>query len=377
MKKEIRIIVLFGSPFLYGSEKANIDVFSALAEYEHVKILFLIDGKRGKDIIKPYLNEKSLTYVSVPYHFLLRKNMNIKEWIEKLFEILAGSYQLLKCYYKFKPTHLYTSKQEYFLNFFPVLFFLRIPIIYRIGDSPVLHNILYRKLWSYMVKKMFKIICVSKFIARQVELSGAKKSKIDVIYSRPHDRKTSISLSKGDTFEVLYVGQITKHKGLDLFIEAAINLSKKYQNINFSVAGNIDKHDQFSQEQINIVNKASFSNRIKFLGYVSNVDKLYSYSNLHICPSVYDEPLANVLIDAKKHAIPSIIFNVGGLPEIIEHQINGYICSNKTALCLEKAIEQYYMHKDICIEHGKNALDSLSKLEIDNFKQRWLNVFEN
>ena len=32
-EKEIRIIVLFGSPFLYGSEKANIDVFTSLNEY--------------------------------------------------------------------------------------------------------------------------------------------------------------------------------------------------------------------------------------------------------------------------------------------------------------------------------------------------------
>ena len=142
MKKKIRIIVLFGSSFLYGSEKANIDVFCALSEYEQVEILFLIDARRANDLVKPYLEKQSINYISVPYHFMLRKNMGLMEWIVKISEIICGSYQLLKICYKFKPTHLYTSTPHYFLNFLPALFFLKTPIIYRIGDSPILHNLL-------------------------------------------------------------------------------------------------------------------------------------------------------------------------------------------------------------------------------------------
>ena len=379
MKKEIRIIVLFGSPFLYGSEKANIDVFKALSEYDHVEILFLIDSKRGIEIIKPYLEEKLIDYVPVPYHFMFRKNMSIKEWIVKIMEILGGSYQLLKIYFKFKPTHIYTSKPEYFLNFFPALFFIKNSIIYRIGDSPVVHNLPYEKLWNYIVKKASKIVCVSKFIEQQVQLSGGKKSQTEVIYSRPHDRKKSLNVSKNRqncTFEILYVGQIAKHKGLDLFVEAAVKLCRKYENISFTIAGKIDINNQFAKEQIDIVNEKYFSENIIFLDYVSDVDSLYESSNLHICPSVYDEPLANVLIDAKKHSIPSIIFDVGGLPEIIEHKISGYICKEKTALALETAIEYYFLHQDLCEEVGHNAFKSLEDLKIEQFSERWLNVFE-
>jgi glycosyltransferase involved in cell wall biosynthesis len=383
MKQKIRIIILFGSPFLYGSEKANIDVFSALSEYDDIEILFLIDGKRGARTIVPYLKDKSITYKSVPYHFMLRKNMNLIEWIVKIMEIIGGSYQLLRIYYKFKPTHIYTSKPEYFLNFFPLLFFIQKPIIYRIGDSPVLHNILYRKLWGYIVKKVSKIICVSKFIEHQVHVSGADKSKTEVIYSRPHDRKKTDNLptqhekKQTDVFTVLYVGQIAKHKGVDLLIEAAISLCKKYEDINFLIAGKIDKKDLFSQEQVALITKEKLTEKIQFLGYVSNVDELYMRSSLHVCPSVYDEPLANVLIDAKKHVIPSIIFNVGGLPEIIDDKNDGYICKEKTAVELEKAIEYFHVNQNECSVMGENASISLKKLQIDKFSERWLNVFES
>ena len=114
---EIRIIVLFGSHFLYGSEKANIDVFTALSEFDKVKSLFLIDRKRGVEVISPYLKERELDYKKVNYHFMFNKQMNLKDWGVKFYEILSGSFQLLYYYFKFRPTHFYTSKQEYFLNF--------------------------------------------------------------------------------------------------------------------------------------------------------------------------------------------------------------------------------------------------------------------
>lgn len=381
MKKEIRIVVLFGSPFLYGSEKANIDVFDALKnKYDHVDILFLTDILNGQSIVHPYLEKLKFKYIPVHYHYRFMKNMQISEWIKKISKIILGSIALIKVYLKYRPTHIYTSKPEYFLNFFPTLFFIKTPIIYRIGDSPVIHNLLYEKLWSYIVKKASKIVCVSKFIEQQVQLSGGKKSQTEVIYSRPHDRKKSLNISKNKqngTFEILYVGQIAKHKGLDLFVEAAVTLCKKYENISFTIAGKIDINDVFSQEQVALVENECFSERIKFLGYVSDVDSLYASSSLHICPSVYDEPLANVLIDAKLHSIPSIIFNVGGLPEIIEHEIDGHICEEKTALALEKSMEYCFLHQDICKDMGKNAFVSLEKLQINQFSERWLNVFES
>lgn len=378
--KNIKVLVLFGSPYLYGSEKANIDVFSSLvSKYSNVDVLFLTDIQQGNDAVHPYLNKQNFKYIPVHYHYRFMKNMTIVEWMKKISKIILGSISLIKVYLQYRPTHIYVSKPEYFLNFFPALFFIKKPIIYRIGDSPVLHNVLYRKLWNYIVKKVSKIICVSKFIEHQVQMSGCEEVKTEVIYSRPHDRKNKVDSrknKKNNIFEVLFVGQIAKHKGLDFFIEAAVNLCRKHENINFVIAGKIDKNDQFSQEQIDIINKTELSHRIQLLDYVSNIDDLYASSNLHVCPSVYDEPLANVLIDAKKHSMPSIIFDVGGLPEIIEHEVNGYICKEKTALALEKTIEYYFMHQDICEKMGQNAFNSLEELQIDQFSERWLNVFE-
>ena len=378
-ENEIRIIALFGSPFLYVSEKANIDVFTALSEFDNVKSLFLIDRKRGVETICPYLNERNLNYKKVNYHFMFNKHMNVKNWGVKFYEILSGSFQLLYYYIKFRPTHIYTSKQEYFLNFLPILLFLKTPIIYRIGDSPVVHNFVYRKLWKYICGKSKMFVCVSKFIEKQVQETVANDDKSTVIYSRPHD---NINISKksnenNNNFNALYVGQIGAHKGVDLFVDAAIKLCAKYENISFNLAGKINKNDKFTSNLISKINNSNYSKKIKLLGFITNVNDLYQSANIHVCPSVYEEPLANVLIDAKQNKVPSIIYNVGGLPEIITNNVDGIICDNITEKDLYLAIESCFINRDLTKKMGVNAKDSLTKLDVNNFKINWFNVFKH
>ena len=377
MNKDIRVLVLFGSSFLYGSEKANIDVFSSLEKNKEFSSLFLIDGKRSGELISSYLEKRNLEYTSVNYHFMFNKNMSVKQWIIKIYEILSGSFMFLYHFFKYKPTHIYTSKQEYFLNFLPALFFIKKPIIYRIGDSPVIHNFIYKSLWFYITKKVKLFVCVSKFIENQVK-NYVQDNKTKVIYSRPHDGIKLIKNNKNNnSFNVLYIGQIGLHKGVDLLIQSAIYLCKKYDDISFYIAGKIDVKDSFHSSLINEVYSKKLSKRIHFLGFVNNVNELYKKSHLHVCPSVYEEPLANVLIDAKQNAITSIIFNVGGLPEVINNNHDGVICSNKNELSLRSEIEKRYLNKEQTKKMGLNAQKSLKILGVDKFSSSWFDFFIN
>ena len=93
--------------------------------------------------------------------------------------------------------------------------------------------------------------------------------------------------------------------------------------------------------------------------------------------SIYEEPLANVLIDAKSNQVPSVIFKVGGLPEIINNNIDGIICENKSSQDLYNSIESCFLNKENTEKMGVNAKLSLKKLKIKDFSSNWLNVFLN
>ena len=373
-----RIIVLFGSPYLYGSERANIDVFKALQDdYPEAEVLFLTDKKNGHQAVHPHLEKLNLQYKPTYFHYRFLKSIGPVGWLVRLYEIFRGSLSLLWIIWRFRPSALYTSKEDYLLNFLPAVFLLRTPVVYRAGDSPLLHHKVYRLMWKYMAKRVQRFVCVSAYVQSTLVEAGVDPSKTEVIYSRPHKKygKSKPKVERQGAYTVLFVGQIAEHKGLHLFVEAAIALCQRYESLEFLIAGKVDPEDLFAQEQIAKVKEAQLSDRIRFLGFVLEVDQLYAHADLHICPSVYEEPLANVLVDAKKYAIPSVIFPVGGLPEIIEHKVDGWICENKSAADLEKAVEYCLLHPDLCLAMGQSAKASLARLETDRFSQKWLEVF--
>lgn len=55
-----------------------------------------------------------------------------------------------------------------------------------------------------------------------------------------------------------------------------------------------------------------------------NLSLLYSAADVFVCPSLQDN-LPNTVIEALACATPCVAFNVGGIPDLIEHKINGYL----------------------------------------------------
>jgi 1,4-alpha-glucan branching enzyme len=114
---------------------------------------------------------------------------------------------------------------------------------------------------------------------------------------------------------------------------------------------------------------------VHFLGLVENVPDLMRQSHVHVCPSVWEEPYGLVAVEAKSAGIPSIIFPSGGLKELVEHGINGWVTRSKTADELSNVLEYYLLNPKIAEEQGRNALSSLDALQLDSFSERWLSIY--
>jgi len=67
-------------------------------------------------------------------------------------------------------------------------------------------------------------------------------------------------------------------------------------------------------------------------GYISDeklMIKYYQASDIFILPSL-EENLPNTIMEAMSCGTPAIAFNVGGIPEMIDHEINGYLAAYKS-----------------------------------------------
>lgn len=68
------------------------------------------------------------------------------------------------------------------------------------------------------------------------------------------------------------------------------------------------------------------------MGYLSgdqSIIELYSAVDVYATPSL-EENLPNTIIECMSCGIPAIGFNIGGIPEIIDHLHNGYVAHYKS-----------------------------------------------
>ncbi|MFC4322678.1 N-acetyl-alpha-D-glucosaminyl L-malate synthase BshA [Litchfieldia salsa] len=74
-----------------------------------------------------------------------------------------------------------------------------------------------------------------------------------------------------------------------------------------------------------LVKSLGISDRVLFLGKQDNVEELYSISDLKLLLSE-KESFGLVLLEAMACGVPSIGTTVGGIPEVIKHGENGFLC---------------------------------------------------
>jgi glycosyltransferase involved in cell wall biosynthesis len=77
------------------------------------------------------------------------------------------------------------------------------------------------------------------------------------------------------------------------------------------------------------------------LGYISDNETIilaYSACDVFVVPSLEDN-LPNTIMEAMACGTPCVGFNVGGIPEMIDHKQNGYVAEYKNAKDLAAGIE--------------------------------------
>jgi glycosyltransferase involved in cell wall biosynthesis len=116
--------------------------------------------------------------------------------------------------------------------------------------------------------------------------------------------------------------------------------------------------------------------RICFLGFVNNTRLLFDLADIHVCPSIWDEPSPNVVFEAKEAGVASVVFSVGGIPELITHKVDGYICGNKTSESLVEALEWMLSDHNRLLAMGEAARnDYEARFGRERFLQQWADIF--
>lgn len=376
-----KILAVFGNVALFGQERSNIHVFNTLKEQGY-DLLLLVNDRGFQWHLQPEVEAHNLEYRKIRFPWNFRKTIKLKSLWLYLTDTIRYNIQFIKAYREYKPDYIHIANDFFYMTLAPSLLWLKSPIVFRLGDVPNIGHFWEKLLWkSLIIRKTSHFVCNSVFISNKLKELAPNINKYSIIKNVPTSRKAVTSeelpAQMKDMFTVLFVGQINKIKGVNLLFDAAIHLLKENFNIRFIFAGSLYQSTIF-EEISNSPDYEKFKSNIIFTGIVQNAAHLYRISNILVVPSVVEEASPNVANEAKLESCPAIVFNSGGLPELINNHKDGYICKDKTVEELVHAITYYYNNPTILKEHSKNSYDSIQSLGLtpENFLRKWTSVYK-
>lgn len=378
------ILSVIDSNKAYGKERANLQVMRVLRE-NGAEVVLAINSIADESISEEArLFEKE--YISYP-----RNISGSFSTLRYLWAYILTQFQFSWLLYQKRPDYILIPTEIAFSYLFFPLILCKAKIVFRCGDSPLVcrkHGVMasvYSRIWRYfIVNRIDTIVCNAKFLQLQNKLAGRKSNSNDkLIYNYPPHREVSEDSIEyrevNGGLRIGFIGRIVADKGVRQLIEAGISLLHKEHNVLIYIGGGLDETDHYKKELEQVLNSApEFKDKFHFLGVVKDLQKFYHHVDIVAIPSIYPEPMANVVTEAKAFHKPVIIFNQGGMPEIVEHKKTGYICQNVSVECLVEGIKYYLENPGQLKEHGDNAYRSIEELGLtkDIFTKKWLNVFK-
>ena len=174
------------------------------------------------------------------------------------------------------------------------------------------------------------------------------------------------------TFKIITIANIQEGKGHLFLLSAIKKIIYVEKNIEFEFIG-YDYTNGKIQEKINEFCLQSF---VKVVGFKSNIRSYIKNFDLMILPSAA-ESLPNSIIECMLEGIPVIATDVGGIPELINDKVNGWIVkyndSEQLAELILNVIKNPEKRKKVAIAAKKIAVE---RFDIHKITKCYENVVE-
>jgi glycosyltransferase involved in cell wall biosynthesis len=157
---------------------------------------------------------------------------------------------------------------------------------------------------------------------------------------------------EGTPLEVLTAGAVEGYKDPQSWIEMARTVATEFPNgdVRFTWVGD----GSLLEECRSRVTALKASEYIEFVGAVTDVDAFYDDCDVYVQLSVV-ESLGLAVLDAGRRGIPSLVSDVGGLPEIVEDGINGCIASEREGKSPSRLLSLLLADEALRRRMGKHA----------------------
>ncbi len=181
----------------------------------------------------------------------------------------------------------------------------------------------------------------------------AQKAKFTTLYNPIKSR--SVAIDQGGNFtRVICLGRLGRLKGTRDLMECIIE-NKEYfikNNVHFTLAGDGEIESVREQVKENGLDKI-----VDVPGWIlkQEKDRLLQISHVMILPS-YVEQMPMSLLEGMAYGYPIISTNISGIPEMVEHNQNGFLLNPGDIKCMMAALVQLIEDRVLRERFGQRSI---------------------
>jgi len=186
------------------------------------------------------------------------------------------------------------------------------------------------------VSNVTKNLMESKVRFRQTLLvyNGIDTNKFAPASSDNRSLRNSYGIND-DEVVIGQIGSLITRKGVDLLLKSFAALTQKHVNIKLMIVGDGSERNALQDLSRDLL----VDDRVIFVGDVTNTEVYYSrVFDINVLAS-RSEALPLTLLEAAACGLPNIGSRVGGIPEIIDNDITGYIFDKENVDQLSKSLD--------------------------------------
>ncbi len=199
--------------------------------------------------------------------------------------------------------------------------------------------------------------------------AGGRSDIIDVVYNgfdpevyqfdRTKVSQLKTQLELDGQFIVGHFSRLSPWKGQHILIEA---LTYSPKDVTAIFVGDALFGEQEYVEQLHKqVAELGLENRVKFLGFRSDVPQLMAICDLVAHTSIAPEPFGRVIVEAMLSGTPIVAAQSGGAIELIEPGINGFLVPPDRPQLLAEVINTCYNQPESTIAIAQSAQEMASR----------------
>jgi glycosyltransferase involved in cell wall biosynthesis len=225
-----------------------------------------------------------------------------------------------------------------------------------------------RPAFRHVLQNSRATTAVSRWLAHEAQSLVSAPAPVVAPMPVATDLFSPGGIRKRDT--LLFVGRLTKQKGLDLLLRA---LAKLPASITLDVVGDGDEKKPLEA----LAGELGVTRRVRWHGSKPQgaLVEFYRSATALVVPSA-DEGLGLVAVEAMLCDTPVVAFESGGLPDVVQHDRTGLLVSERSPEALAAAISQLLSRPDRGQALGAaGRMHALATFAPESVARRYIDIY--